>query len=316
MEDDVEFGIHLVQQNVTIGECRELWSWADTAGFTWVDVSDHFYESPMTDKRGPYLECLASLAALAVDTERVRVGTCVLAMDYRQPAVLANALATVDHLSEGRLEAGLGAGWNVQEYSAYGIPFERIGKRLDRLEEGIQVLRALWEQPSANFSGEHYQLTDALCEPKPLQPRVPIWIGGVGERRTLQLVARYADGWNAPYLAVDEWRRLSSLLDEWCGRVGRDPTTIARDVNLSFHLAASEADRPRAQAHFEEVFGPAGDAFRQRGAILGTPSEAVAMLAEYADAGVNRVNITLRPPWDWDALRAFSSEIIPALDLR
>ena len=123
----MEFGIHLVQQNTTLTECRDLWRWADTAGFTWIDVSDHFYESPMTEKQGPYLECLACLAALAADTERVRVGTCVLAMDYRHPAVLANALATIDHLSNGRLDAGLGAGWNVQEYTAYGIPFDRIG---------------------------------------------------------------------------------------------------------------------------------------------------------------------------------------------
>lgn len=309
----MEFGIHLVQQNTTIEECRQLWRWADAAGFTWVDVSDHFYESPMTEKRGPYLECLSSLAALAIDTENVRVGTCVLAMDYRHPAVLANALATIDHLAEGRLDVGLGAGWNVQEYSAYGIPFERIGKRLDRLEEGIHVLRALWEEPEANYAGDHYQLADALCEPKPLQPRVPIWIGGVGERRTLQLVARYADGWNAPYLTVEDWQRLSGVVDEWCERVERDPSEIQRDVNLSFHLAANESARPRAQAHFEEVFGPAGDAFRQRGAIVGVPAEATEMLADYAEAGVDRVNITLRPPWDWDALQAFSNEVIPAL---
>ena len=309
----MEFGIHLVQQNTTIEECRQLWRWADAAGFTWVDVSDHFYESPMTEKRGPYLECLSSLAALAMDTEHVRVGTCVLAMDYRHPAVLANALATIDHLAQGRLDVGLGAGWNVQEYSAYGIPFERIGKRLDRLEEGIHVLRALWEEPEANYAGDHYQLADALCEPKPLQPRVPIWIGGVGERRTLQLVARYADGWNAPYLTVEDWQRLSGVVDEWCERVERDPSELQRDVNLSFHLAANESARPRAQAHFGEVFGPAGDAFRQRGAIVGVPAEAIEMLADYAEAGVDRVNITLRPPWDWDALQAFSNEVIPAL---
>jgi len=309
----MEFGIHLVQQNTTIGECRQLWRWADTAGFTWVDVSDHFYESPMTEKRGPYLECLASLTALAIDTEHVRVGTCVLAMDYRHPAVLANALATIDHLADGRLDVGLGAGWNVQEYEAYGIRFDRIGQRMDRLEEGIHVLRALWEEPVANYAGEYFQLDDALCEPKPLQDRVPIWIGGVGERRTLQLVARYAGGWNAPYLTVADWQRLSGVLDEWCERVGRDPSQIQRDVNLSFHLAADESDRPRAQAHFEEVFGPAGDAFRQRGAIVGTPAEAIDMLADYADAGVDRVNITLRPPWDWDALHAFSSKVIPEL---
>lgn len=306
----MEFGIHLVQQNTTIEECRQLWRWADTAGFTWVDVSDHFYESPMTEERGPYLECLASLAALAIDTEQVRVGTCVLAMDYRHPAVLANALATIDHLADGRLDVGLGAGWNVQEYEAYGIQFDRIGQRMDRLEEGIHVLRALWDEPEANYSGKYFRLDDALCEPKPLQDRVPIWIGGVGERRTLQLVARYADGWNAPYLTVDDWQRLSGVLDGWCERVGRDPSEIQRDVNLSFHLAANESDRERAQAHFEEVFGPAGDAFRQRGAIVGTPAEAIDMLADYADAGVDRVNITLRPPWDWDALHAFSNEVI------
>ncbi len=309
----MEFGIHLIQQNVTIAECRDLWRWADTAGFNWVDVSDHFYESPMTEKRGPYLECLAALAALAVDTEQVRVGTCVLAMDYRHPAVLANALATIDHLADGRLDAGLGAGWNVQEYSAYGIPFERIGKRLDRLEEGIQVLRALWEEPAANYAGAYFQLNDALCEPKPLQARVPIWIGGVGERRTLQLVARYADGWNAPYLNVGDWQRLSGVLDEWCERVERDPAELQRDVNLSFHLAADESDRARAEAHFAEVFGPAGDAFRQRGAILGTPAEAVERLAPYAEAGVDRINLALRPPWDWPALHAFAAEVIPLL---
>ena len=135
----MRFGIHLIQQNITLAECRELWRWADTAGFNWFDVSDHFYESPMTEKRGPYLECLTCLATLACDTQHMRIGTVVLAMDYRHPAVLANALAAIDQLSDGRLEPGFGAGWNEIEYSAYGIPFERIGHRLDVLEEGIQV---------------------------------------------------------------------------------------------------------------------------------------------------------------------------------
>ena len=141
----MRFGIHLIQQNITLAECRDLWRWADTAGFNWFDVSDHFYESPMTEKRGPYLECLTCLAALACDTQHMRIGTVVLAMDYRHPAVLANALAAIDQLSDGRLEPGFGAGWNEGEYRAYGIPFERIGRRLDVLEEGIQVIRALFE---------------------------------------------------------------------------------------------------------------------------------------------------------------------------
>ncbi len=308
----MQFGIHLIQQNIAIAECRRLWRWADNAGFDWFDVSDHFYESPMTEKQGPYLECLACLAALACDTERMRIGTVVLAMDYRHPAVLANALAAIDQLSDGRLEVGLGAGWNQQEYAAYGIPFQPIGRRLDVLEEGLQVVRLLFTEQRANFDGRFFQLRDALCEPKPLQPRVPIWIGGNGERRTLRLVAQYADGWNSPYVAAEQWTRLSGVLDRHCEDVGRDPSQIQRDVNLSFHLAASESHRARADAHFVEVFGAAGDAFRTRGAVTGTPPEAIDALAPYAAAGVDRINIALRPPLDWDALQAWSEEIIPA----
>ena len=308
----MQFGIHLIQQNIAIAECRRLWRWADNAGFDWFDVSDHFYESPMTEKQGPYLECLACLAALACDTERMRIGTVVLAMDYRHPAVLANALAAIDQLSNGRLEVGLGAGWNQQEYAAYGIPFQPIGRRLDVLEEGLQVIRLLFTEQRANFDGRFFQLRDALCEPKPLQPRVPIWIGGNGERRTLRLIAQYADGWNSPYVTAEQWTRLSGVLDRHCEDVRRDPSQIQRDVNLSFHLAASESHRARADAHFAEVFGAAGDAFRTRGAVTGTPPEAIDALAPYAAAGVDRINIALRPPLGWDALQAWSEEVIPA----
>ena len=165
----MRFGIHLIQQNITLAECRDLWRWADTAGFDWFDVSDHFYESPMTEKRGPYLECLACLAALACDTQHMRIGTVVLAMDYRDPAVLAKALAASDHLSGGRLEAGFGTGWNRDDFRAYGIPFERIRRRTPVLEEGLQVVRMHFEQPSPSFDGRFEQLRDALYEPKPLQ---------------------------------------------------------------------------------------------------------------------------------------------------
>ena len=174
----MRFGIHLIQQNITLAECRELWRWADTAGFNWFDVSDHFYESPMTERRGPYLECLTCLAALACDTQHMRIGTVVLAMDYRHPAVLANALAAIDQLSDGRLEPGFGAGWNEGEYRAYGIPFERIGRRLDVLEDGIQVVRTLFEQPSANFDGRFFQLRR-----RPLRAQAAAGPGAIPDRR-------------------------------------------------------------------------------------------------------------------------------------
>ena len=307
----MNFGIHLIQQNIGIDECRRLWRWADTAGFDWFDVSDHFYESPMTEKQGPYLECLACLTALAADTEHMRVGTMALAMDYRRPAVLANALATIDHLADGRLEVGLGAGWNQQEYAAYGIPFEPIGRRLDVLEEGIQVIRLLFEQERANFDGRFFQLRDALCEPKPLQAHVPIWIGGNGKRRTLRLIAQYADGWNSPYVTPQEWEDLLIALEGHCRAADRDSKEIRLDVNLSFHMAAGESHRERAEQHFAEVFGPAGDAFRTRGAIIGTPDEAIKQVRPYYDAGAERINIAVRPPFDWDALQTWAKEVIP-----
>lgn len=312
----MKFGLHLIQQNIELAELRKLWRWADGAGFDWIDVSDHFMEAPLTEKHGGYLECISCLAALAIDTQNVRIGQLVFGMNYRHPAVLAKALATIDHLSDGRLEIGLGAGWHEAEYRAYGIPFPAIGERLDILEEGIQVVRMLMTMERATYVGDHFTLTDATCDPKPLQANPRIWVGGNGEQRTLRIVARHCDGWNSPYTSPDEVARLSGVLDQWCERESRDPASIERNVNLAFHLAANEAARPRAEAHFRDAWGsdPRADAVRNAGSVLGTPSEAVDFVGRYADAGMARVLIAVRPPLDWEALHAWAEEVIPQFD--
>jgi F420-dependent oxidoreductase-like protein len=309
----MKFGLHLIPQDISIDELVRAWKWADTAGFDWVDISDHFYEAPaVRGGDGPCFEATTGMAALACVTENVRVGVLVLGMNYRHPAVLANALCTIDQLSGGRVEIGLGAGWHEAEYRAYGIPFRPIKERLDILEEGVQVVRKLTTEDRANFTGKYFQLTDAACNPKPVQARPRIWIGGNGEKRTLRMIARHADGWNSPYTAPAEFSRLSSVLDAWCEKEQRDPGTIERNENLSFHLAATDKDIPRMDQHFKESWGPAADAFRTRGVVTGTPRQAIDLVGEYARTNCARINISVRPPLDWDALHAWAEEVIPA----
>ena len=308
----MRFGLHIGQQNITMDELRRLWRWADTAGFDWVDVWDHFYEAPPIDGNGSCFEATTCMAAMACETSRVRVGVLVLGMGYRHPAVLANALCTIDHLSGGRLEIGLGAGWHEPEYRAYGIPFPPVRERLDMLEEGIQVVRLLTTRDRSTFDGRYFRLENAACNPKPVQPRVPIWVGGNGEKRTLRIAARYADGWNAPYTSPEEFSRLSGILDHWCEREGRDPVTVERTVNLSFHMAATPAALERAEQQYRQTWGPAAEAMRARGLVTGLPAQAIELVGRYEQAGAARVNIAIRPPVDWDALRAWSEEVIPA----
>jgi F420-dependent oxidoreductase-like protein len=310
----MKFGLHIGQQNISIDELRRLWRWADTAGFDWVDVWDHFYEAPPVDGNGSCFEATACMAAIACETQNVRVGVLVLGMNYRHPAVLANTLCTIDQLSGGRLEIGLGAGWHVPEYTAYGIPFLPIKERMDILEEGVQVVRLLTTQDRSNFRGKYFQLNNAACNPKGVQARPRIWVGGNGEKRTLRIAARHADGWNSPYTSAAEFGRLSGILDAWCEREGRDPATIERNENLSFHMAASTAAAAMARAdeHFRATWGAASEAMRERGVVIGPPAQAIDLVARYADAGAARVNIAIRPPVDWDALHAWSAEVIPA----
>jgi alkanesulfonate monooxygenase SsuD/methylene tetrahydromethanopterin reductase-like flavin-dependent oxidoreductase (luciferase family) len=231
-------------------------------------------------------------------------------MNYRHPAVLANALTTIDHLSGGRLEIGLGAGWHEPEYRAYGIPFLPIKERMDILEEGVQVVRLLTTQDRSDFDGKYFQLKDAACNPKPVQRRPRIWIGGNGEKRTLRIAARHADGWNTPYTSPDEFARLSRVLDQWCEKEKRDPATIERNVNLSFHMSANHAGLAKNEERFQETWGRAADVMRTRGVVIGLPEQARELVQRYAEAGAARVNVALRPPFDWDGLQAWASDVI------
>ncbi len=307
----MKFGVHSGQQDTTYDELRKLWRLADSSGFSWVSVWDHFYDVPYVDGSSPVFETISIMTALAAETENVRVGCLVASTGFRTPAVLAKAATTVDHVSGGRATLGLGAGWHAKEYEAYGYDFPAPKQRLDMLEESVQIIQGLLTQPRTTFEGSYYSVRDAQFNPKPVQAKLPVWIGGVGERRSIPMAARYADGWNAAYVSPRAFARKNAVLDEACERIGRDPAELERSVNLGFYIRADAAEAERAKDDFYTAWSNmARD--RDTGMLFGTPDEAVEQIARYVETGVDLINIALRPPYDWDAIQAFIEDVLPA----
>jgi F420-dependent oxidoreductase-like protein len=249
---------------------------AERTGWDGVYFADHFMVSSMlgAPELTPTLECATVVTALAALVPRLRIGSLVFGNTYRHPAVLANMAATADRVSGGRFVLGVGAGWQENEHQQYGIALPPPRERLDRLEEALQVLLGLLRQPRTTFAGRHYQLTDAVCEPKPVQRPMPILIGGSGEKRTLRIVARYADVWNSwghPEVIAHK----SSVLDGYCEEVGRDPASIERSAQAGILLDA-DPDEVAARAATSPL-----------PVIGGTPSQLVDIMARYAEAGVD-----------------------------
>jgi F420-dependent oxidoreductase-like protein len=230
----LRIGLKLSPQNTTIAESRAVWKIADEAGFDHLWNFDHF-AAIMADPEIDVFEGWMMLAAMAEATSRIRIGCMVTGNTYRHPAVLAKMATTVDLLSGGRLEMGIGAAWAEIEHEMLGLQFGTAGERIARMAEACVIIKGLWTQDRTTFEGRHYQLMDAISNPKPVQkPHPPIWIGGSGERKTLRVVAEHADVWNAAGGDPDELTRLSGVLDAHCADVGRDPAEIARSVQIRY----------------------------------------------------------------------------------
>jgi F420-dependent oxidoreductase-like protein len=249
----VSVGIKLSPQNCAIGDLRAVWRIADEAGFDHLWAFDHF--NPIfSDVAGDVFEGMTLLAAMAEATSRVRIGLMVAGNTYRHPAVLAKMATTIDHLSGGRLEFGLGASGAEIEHTMLGIPFYTAGERIRRLGEALTVCRKLWTEERASFDGRYYRLTDAISNPKPLQrPHPPIWVGGGGEKLTLRVVAEHADVWNV-IGSVEEVVRKASVLDQHCAEVGRDPVEIRRSVQPRLDPADPAAMVDLLHAYIEAGF--------------------------------------------------------------
>ncbi len=293
------FGVHTGLQHTTTDTLQSLWQRIEEFGFGWISIWDHFYGATGKPDDAECLEAVTMHAALAISTSRVRCGSLVYSVGYRHPAVLAKAITTIDHLSNGRADMGIGAGWAVVEYNAYGIEFPEVKTRMDQLEEGIQVLRGLLHDDVTSFSGQHFTMTAARNEPRPVQAKLPIWIGGGGEKRTLKIAAHYADGWNVPFITPEAFAHKNAVLDQHCAVAGRNPAQIRRAINVG--LAWTEES-------LVAQFGALAPMVRG-GVLSGSDEQIIDTIGRYVDAGADQVNIALRAPFDVDALERFSTAL-------
>ena len=300
----LKLGIHTGPQDLSMEELLKIWRRADETGFHWASVWDHFYANPLQSRENPCFEGVASMAALAGATDNIRVGCLVFCALFRSPGILAKAAVTIDHLSQGRAEIGVGAGWFEEEFREFGYGFPSLGERLSQLEEALAILNSLWRDPVTNFKGKYYEIEGAVCSPKPVNPNMRLWVGGRGPKRTPRIAAKYAGGFNMPYLPPEGVKdRLEQLARE-CDKLGRDPGELDTSVNVGFYMSATanEADK--------EPGMPTGAA----GAIVGSPQRAIDRLGEYEAAGIKGVNIAFRPPVDWDAFEAYIEEVLPQMN--
>ena len=228
----MRLGLDVSQHQLTWVELLDRVRFAEQAGFEGAWVFDHF--TPLYgDPQGPCLEGWTLLAGLAAATARIRLGALVTGVTYRHPSVLAAEAITVDHISQGRLEIGMGAAWHQGEHAELGIPFPPIRERAERLEEAIQVMRHLMTRDGVSFAGRHYRLEEATYRPRPVQrPHPPFWIGASGEQLMLPIVGRQADAWHA-FGSLDGLERKSRIIDEHARSAGRDPRSIVRSASLS-----------------------------------------------------------------------------------
>jgi F420-dependent oxidoreductase-like protein len=304
--DSIRFGVHAGPQNTTFAGYLELWTRAEELGYDWVSLFDHFMPI-FGDAEGGCFEGTTLMAAMAAHTSRVRVGMLVTGVTYRHPAVAANIAATIDHVSGGRAEYGVGAAWFEKEHDQYGIDFPRVGVRMDMLDEACRVMRGLWTEERFSFEGKHFRLKDAQMDPKPVQQHLPLVIGGSGERRTLRIVAEHADIWNTFGGDLAGFEHRLEVLARHCADVGRDPADIRKSVTVRAVLAP---DEPTAEARRREVEArsPRGQAL-----FVGTPERLAEELRPFAERGAGDFLLGAAAPYDYETIELMAREVAPAL---
>jgi len=283
----------------------------EETGFDAFFRSDHFLTMGGDGLPGP-TDAWVTLAGLARETSRIRLGTLMTAGTFRLPGPLAISVAQVDQMSGGRVELGIGAGWFEAEHAAYGIPFPSLGERFDRYEEQLAVITGLWATPVGerfDFEGTHYRVAGSPALPKPVQAGgIPVLIGGKGRTRTPRLAARYAAEFNVPFDSVEANARLFAGVREACEEAGRDPASLVYSSALVLCVGSNEAEIARRA----EAIGREVGELREHG-VAGTPAEAVDTIGRYAEAGAERVYLQVLDLADLDHLDLVASEVAPQL---
>lgn len=301
---------------------RDLALRADEGPWESIWVYDHFHTVPEPTEHATH-EAWTLMSAFAASTHRVRLGQMCTCMSYRNPAYLAKVAATVDIVSGGRVEMGIGAGWYEHEWRAYGYGFPGIGERLDRLDEGVQIMRQLWTTGESTFSGTHYTTDGAICRPLPLQEGgIPLWIAGGGEKRTLRIAARYASAINVDG-TLEGFTRKAGVLRAHCADLGTDYDAITRSANYNVVIGRDEAevaDRlARFRARLEAAVSPAA-VEREMGSVdralpgVGTVEQVVEKLGAVVAAGLDYpICYFPEAAWDTSGIELFEREVMPAL---
>jgi F420-dependent oxidoreductase-like protein len=309
----IRFGIQTGQQNVNFTEMRDLWSKADALGYDSLWVFDHFYPIFVPDPTGPCMEGWTLLSALSQHTRRARLGALVNGNTYRNPCVMAKMAATLDVMSGGRLNLGIGAGWFELEHRSFGIDFKTIPGRLQALDESIRIIKGMFTQEKTSLAGRHYNVVDAVCNPKPLsKPHPPIMVGGQGERTLLKIVAKHADMWNSTGSSAERIRELIGVIERHGDTVGRDTDEIEKTVMLAL---CYRAPKEREQATMAIVGAMSGqspqDARKQ--IMIGDKQECLDTIERYTRAGVTHFMFMLMAPYQHDDVERFAQEVIPAV---
>jgi F420-dependent oxidoreductase-like protein len=311
MAHPIRFGVQTGQQGIEWNHMLDVWQKVDEWGYDSVWNFDHFYPI-FVDPEGPCFEGWTTLSALAQATKRIRIGHLVNGNTYRNPCVLAKMAATLDHISGGRLNLGIGAGWFELEHQAFGIDFKTVPERLQALDEACQIIKGMFTQDKTTLHGRHYKVTDAMCLPKPQQtPYPPIMIGGTGEKVLLKIVAKHADMWNAS-ASAEKMAHYIEVIAQHGEKVGRDPSTIENTVMIPLcYKAAPEREQMVEQlmANLRQV-DPAGV---RKQIMIGGKQECLDTIERFTKVGVTHFIFMLFQPIFLEEVQAFAEEVLPAV---
>ncbi|MFI5907244.1 LLM class flavin-dependent oxidoreductase [Dactylosporangium sp. NPDC051541] len=307
----VRVGVHSGQQYRDFASIRDLWTAAEALGFDWVSLFDHL-RPPIFGPAGPCFDGPTLLSALAAATGRVRCALMVSPVVWRHPALTATIAATLDHVSGGRFELGVGVGGSDLAFEQYGIEQPPLSVRFRQLDEACHVLRLLLNGGPADYEGQHFRLAGAHLDPRPLQRRLPLVLGGSGERGTLPLVARHADAWNVALMPVERYSRAVDVLSELCAQAGRDVGNIRRSMTFRAVIRPDEVAAARARDRLSanaDGHGPDLPEYLS----FGSAQECLDRLAPYVELGVRDFLLGLRPPVDRETMEAFAEQVAPWL---
>ena len=305
----IDFGVMLRQQKIDFSKIREAAELCDQLGFHSIWFYDHILGMGAIDL--DIYEAWTMMSALSTVTSQVRIGTLVLCNSFRQPSLLAKMGATLDVISNGRLEFAIGAGWFEPEYKAYGYDFPDTKTRIQQMKESVKIIRSMWTEEKATFNGKHYQIVDAYCNPKPVQkPHPPIIIGGGGEKYLLRAAAELADEWNCPGTNALEYDRKLATLKKHCSDIGRDINNIKISQQTICVIAKDKKELEEKIPIAKKRYGFFGDI--EKFGIIGTPDQCIKKIEDNAERGITKYTIFFSDYMDPDTLRLFAKEVIPA----